>query len=377
VTDPSQLKNLQSGVFEANLIDNGFKLPTVHRSSLAVDYTLPGGVVATVEGMYTKSIYDVKFLNIGLKDVTLPSPVDGRPVFQGSVIQQRVNPAFTSVFLLTNTNDGDRYSITGQLRKTLWNGFQGAAAYTHGRARDVSNGIRNSPQSNWEFNQVADPRNPALALSNFDMRHRIVANGSWQHMWGNGSTTGFSAVYTSVSGSPFTFVYSGDANRDGSGSNDLIYVPRDFADARIVPAAGDTRTPDVIWQQLNAFISSQPGLDAARGSIAGRNVGRTPWNHQLDLRISQDLPVLTGTKQRVQLSLDVINFGALLGATWGRQYFVPNENNYNVPTVRVTKTDANGAATGFSFDPIPDNAPWQYDALNSRYQMQLGLRYSF
>ena len=74
----------------------------------------------------------------------------------------------------------------------------------------------------------------------------------------------------------------------------------------------------------------------------------------------------------------MINLAALFGTTWGRQYFVPNENNYNFNTLRVTKTDATtGAATGFSFDGVPNNTPWQYDALNSRYQAQLGLRYSF
>jgi outer membrane receptor protein involved in Fe transport len=377
VTDPAQLRNLQMGVFEANLIDNGFKLPTVHRSSLAADYTVPGGFIATVEGMYTKSIHDIKFLNIGLKDSTVASPVDGRPIFQGSAVQQRVNPAFTSVFLLTNTDQGDRYSITGQLRKTLVNGFQGSAAYTYGRSHDVSNGIRNSPQSNWEYNQVADPRNPVAAFSNFDVRHRVIADISWQHAWRPGYTFGVSAVYSGVSGSPFTFVYTGDANRDGSSANDLIYVPRDLADARIVAATGDTRTPQDIWNQLDAFIKSQPGLDAARGSIVGRNAGRTPWNHEVDLRLSQDLPVVGTGKQRAQVTLDIINFGAMLGTKLGRQYFVPNENNYNFPTLRVTRTDASGAPSGFSFDPVPNNEPWQYDELNSRYQMQLGLRFSF
>lgn len=377
VTDPSQLRTLQQGVFEGNLIDNHFKLPTINRGSLAVDYALPAGLIATLEGMYTKTVYDIKFLNIGLKDSTVASPVDGRPISQGSPIALRVNPAFTSVFLLTNTTDGSRYSITGQLRKTLSHGFQGGAAYTYGQSKDISNGIRNSPQSNWEFNQVSDPRNPALAWSNFDIRHRIIANLGWQKTWNDGYNTGVSLIYSGVSGSPFTFVYASDANRDGSGSNDLIYVPRDFADARIVPAAGDSRTAQQIWTQLDDFIKSQPGLDAARGTIVGRNAGRTPWNQQLDMRLSQDLPVVKGTSHRAQLTLDVINVGAIFGTTLGRQYFVPNENNYNFPTMRVTKSDASGAPSGFSFDPVPNNEPWQYDALNSRYQAQLGLRYIF
>ena len=374
VTDPSKLKDLQSGVFEANLIDNHFKLPTVNRSSLALDYRLPMGAVVTLEGMYTKTINDVKFLNIGLKDSTIASSVDGRPIYQGSPVNLRVNPNFTSVFLLTNTHQGNRYSLTGQIQKSSFSGLDGMLAYTYGQSRDISNGIRNSPQSNWEFNQVSNPRSPALTASNFDVRHRVVGTLGWKKNWGR-SQSGASLVFTGASGTPFTFVYASDANRDGSGSNDLIYVPKDEADARIVPLATDTRTAHDIWLALDSFIGSQPGLQGHRGMIAERNAGRTPWNKQLDLRLLHTLPV--AGDHGIQLTLDVINLAALFGTTWGRQYFVPNENNYNFNTLRVTKTDASGAPIGFSFDGVPNNTPWQYDALNSRYQAQLGLRYSF
>jgi hypothetical protein len=377
VTDGQNLKSLQSGVFEINLLDNNFRFPTVWRSSLGADYRLPGGYQLTLEGMYTQAIDDVKFLNVGLKDTTTQSSVDGRAIFLGNPVQQRVNPNFTSVFLVTNTHQGFRYNLTGSLRKAWDMGVDASFAYTYGKSRDVANGVRNSPQSNWEYNQVPDVRTPGLAYSNFDVRHRIVSTLGYRKDWRRGYATTFSGVFSGGSGSPFTFTYASDANRDGTGNNDLIYVPRDEADARIVPATGDTRSAHDIWVALDGFIKSQPGLDALRGQIAPRNTGRTPWNKQVDLRILQDIPVLHNTKHAVQLSLDVINVGALFGTTWGRQYFVPNEENYNFKLVRVTRTDANGAPTGFSFDGVPNNTPWQYDNLTSRYQAQLGVRYSF
>jgi hypothetical protein len=68
----------------------------------------------------------------------------------------------------------------------------------------------------------------------------------------------------------------------------------------------------------------------------------------------------------------------MLGTTWGRQYFVPNEENYNFKLMQVTKTDAaTGQPTGYSFAGVPNNTPWQYDNLTSRYQAQMGIRYSF
>ena len=38
-----------------------------------------------------------------------------------------------------------------------------------------------------------------------------------------------------------------------------------------------------------------------------RNAGRTPWNHELDLRLSQDLPAIgRGAGHGFQLTLDVV-----------------------------------------------------------------------
>jgi hypothetical protein len=372
VSNPATISSLQSGVYEMNIIDNGFKLPTVNRSSLAVDKRFAQGFQVTLEGTYTKSINDVKFLNIGLKDSTVASPIDGRPIFLGSPVQLRKNPAFTSVFLLTNTSDGDRYSLTAEISRRVPMGVTGSFAYTYGTSRDVSNGIRNSPQSNWEYNQTPDPRNPALTASNFDIRHRVVATLGWRGEWARGWTFSTQAVYTAISGQPFTFVYANDYNGDGSSQNDLVYVPKDSADARLANGAQ--------WAALNSFINSQPGLNNYRGQVAPRNSGRTPWNQQLDLRISQDLPVsgLLGT--RVQFTADIINAMALFGADGGKQWFVPNENNYNVPILSVASRNTalgNNVPATFSYIPIQNNTPYQYDAIASRYQVQLGLRVSW
>ena len=378
VTDGKNLKTLQTGVFEANILDNNFKLPTVMRSSLSADIKLPAGYLLTLEAMYTQVVNDVKFLNIGLKDTSVVNPIDNRTTFLGSPVQLRVNPNFTSVFLITNTNQGWRHSLTAQLRKTWQNGFDGMFAYTYGQSRDVANGIRNSPQSNWEYNQVPDVRSPGLSNSNFDIRHRLVGSFGYKKNWGGGYLTGVSAVFTASSGSPFTYIYASDANRDGTGNNDLIYVPKDSADFHYVAVAGETRTPSQVWQALDSFIKSQPGLDALRGQIAPRNTGRTPWNSQLDLRVLQDIPLAgVGAGHKVQVTLDIVNVGAMLGTTWGRQYFVPNEENYNFKLLRITSSNASGVPTGYSFDGVPNNTPWQYDNLSSRYQAQLGLRYSF
>src|SRR5262249_37944920 len=152
--------------------------------------------------------------------------------------------------------------------------------------------------------QVVDPRNPGLTYSNFDMRHRLVGSLMWSSEWRRGYGFGATLYYSGVSGSPFTYTYIHDLNRDGSSNKQMIYVPPDETDARIVPAAGDTRTVDQIWQQLDSFIQSQPSLRDHRGQIVPRNAGRTPWNHEVDLKLFQNVPMIGTETNRVQLTLD-------------------------------------------------------------------------
>ena len=59
-----------------------FKFPQVWRSNLAVDHELPGGFVATLEGLYSRDVNAVYFQNINLPVSTQRAAgVDSRPIF--------------------------------------------------------------------------------------------------------------------------------------------------------------------------------------------------------------------------------------------------------------------------------------------------------
>jgi hypothetical protein len=62
------------------------------------------------------------------------------------------------------------------LSKSYNFGFNFFAAYTYGDAKDITNGIRNSMESNWQMNQSLTPNDPKLTTSNFAIKNRIVAN---------------------------------------------------------------------------------------------------------------------------------------------------------------------------------------------------------
>ena len=367
---------------QINLLAKDFKLPQVWRSNLAVDYRLPGDVVATLEGVYSKTINDIYY-----QDANLAAPVgklagpDQRPVYSSDRNARRVDQNFTNVYLLTNTNKGFRYNFTGQLQKQFGDGLNTSVAYTYGKSKDVNSGFNTTASSNFGFNQIlTDPNNPELSYSRNDQRHRVLATAGYTfHYAGDKMATTISAVYEGLSGQPLTYVYgnSTDLNNDGNTGNDLLYIPRDVRNpAEIKLISTDSRTLAEVQDQLEAFINKDPYLRSHRGQYADRYAARLPWTHQIDLRLAQDFNFLAGGKKNtLQVTFDIINLGNLLINDWGHQYSVQN----NATEMLRVETTGNNVQPTFSFPrtiATRTNA-WDVVSLASRWQGQLGVRYIF
>ncbi|MEJ8803042.1 TonB-dependent receptor [Pontibacter sp. H249] len=363
---------------EVNVVSEDFKLPQVWRSNLAVDYTLPGEVVATVEGIYSKTLNDVVYRNLNLTAPvgTLPG-VDNRDVYASSTSARRVNNDYTNVILLDNTNKGYRYSVTGQLRKNFTNGLNSSIAYTYGESKDVNSGTSSTALSNWEYNQIVNnPNDPALEYSRYDVRHRIVGTTGYTVKYANNFATSISMFYEGQSGLPFTYLYSQDLNNDGNRGNDLMYVPRDRSEINLVDLKSNgvvTATADEQWAALDAFIADDDYLNSRRGQYTERHGARMPWTHQFDLRLLQDFYVKgdNGKSHTLQITFDVFNVGNLINKDWGRQYFVNNSAN---ELVRYAGRNSAGEPT-FTFNP--NSRGYNVSQFASRWQGQLGLRYIF
>ncbi|MEJ8756241.1 carboxypeptidase regulatory-like domain-containing protein [Pontibacter sp. H259] len=358
---------------EVNVINDDFKLPRVWRSNLAFDYTLPLDIIATVEGIYSKTLNDVVYRDLNLVDPTakLAGP-DNRNLYP---TLRRRNANYTNVILLDNTDEGYRYSLTGQLRKDFTNGLNTSIAYTYGKSKDVNSGTSSTALSNYEFNQIVNnPNDPELEYSRFDVRHRIVGTGGYTFKWGEAAATGISLFYQGQSGLPITFVYSQDLNGDGNIANDLIYVPRDQDDINLVPltVGTTTYTPDEQWAALDALIRSDDYLSDRRGQYVERYGGRMPWTHQFDLRLLQDFYInAADNKHTFQLTFDVFNIGNLINKDWGRQYFVNNNAN------EIIRFAGRNTANEPRFTFNPNNRIYNVSQFDSRWQGQLGLRYIF
>ena len=176
-----------------------------------------------------------------------------------------------------------------------------------------------------------------------------------------------------LSGTPYTYLYNGDVNGDGEFGNDLLYLPADLNTLNF--AANGSATADQVKQQFIDFVNNDSYLKTRKGQFAERNGARTPWTHQVDARVLLDFYFnsANNTRHTVEVTFDVFNVGNLLSKKWGRQYFIANQS-YSL--LGYTTKTVNGVVTPtYSYNQV-DRA-YQLNQTDSRWQGQIGLRYSF
>jgi hypothetical protein len=246
-------------------------------------------------------------------------------------------------------------------------------------SKDVANGIRNSMQSNWDYNPAISANSPTLGYSNFDLRQHIVATLGGALNWNAINTTSLNFFYSGQSGSPYTLIYSSAPGNVLNPNSALPYIPTVAESQTMITAA--TR------EAFNAFVDADSYLKTRRGKYAERNGMRTPWNHELDLKLMHEFHLSSNNRQHtLAISLDIFNVLNLINNNWGHITFVSNLNNYTVNFLKFTK-DANGVAPGnpstgyiptFQYQaPALGNHYYYNDPINSRWQGQLGLKYTF
>ena len=122
-------------------------------------------------------------------------------------------------------------------------------------------------------------------------------------------------ILDSRAGSPFSWIYAGNANGDTQSFNDLVYIPA--SQDEIILTTGN-------YGELDSYIESEPSLADNRGTVAERNSARTPWQNLLDLQFTQEIQTVQG--QKLELTANLLNVLNLLNNDWGRIYFRTNDN---------------------------------------------------
>ncbi len=394
---------------EVNLISDDFTYPQVWRTDLAIDQELPGGLVATLEGIYTSSINEVLYENINLNKVDPSAPgalyplaesAYGRPLYGApQTFGSERNVAgeqFTNVLLLKNADQGYEYNVTAQLQRNVPIGLGGSLSYTYSRAENVNNATSSRAISNWQFNENLDINDPRLGTADFEVRHRVLAYGSYRFGWENlfdggerlATTVGF--VLDAQAGEPFSWIYFGDANADGQSFNDLIYVPETETDVFLTTGN---------WDLLDAYIESEPSLQEARGTVVNRNTANAPWSFIFDLQLTQEILTFGGQSIEINATLENLfafaddklgleneigraqftNFNniSLLGF---EEYITPEDVDNSVAGREVMPDDVGKPVINFSQQQVTDKLTGERFATSdffSRWRARIGLRYTF
>jgi hypothetical protein len=371
--------------FDLNAMDPDFKWPQVWTTDIAIDQQLPWDMLGTLEFIYSKDINAVFMRNADLVAPvgTIPGP-DGRPFYGGAGANELNPDGGAGIYVIDNTDEGYSANLTTQLRKRFGSSLDVMLAYSYTRAK---NNLKSTEIASvlWQNQPVqGDPNNPELSYSEFGQRHRIVGGATWAKNWGENTRTSIGMFleigegnrFAGAGGNRYSFIYSGDVNGDGTGGNDLIYIPASQGEILFdpyTPPGGATQTPQEQWDRLEAFIEQDKYLSSHRGEIAERFGAVNPWYQNVDLRILQDFGFMAGTKrQRFQLSLDVQNFLNLINSGWGVRKVASATATSPLTLVRF---DVSGAPV-FNFTG-PDETYIDDPSIFSRWRAQVGLRYFF
>jgi hypothetical protein len=363
--------------FFYNATDKDFQWPQVWRSNIGTDFKIPYGTIFTVDVSYTKDINAMMVRNYKLGT---PTGVLNSGTGDKRSIYLPADQGAANAYVFTNTKEGYQFNLSLQAQQTFTNGLFVMAAYNFQVAKDASSISAEISSDAFDRNPILNNANKAInSNSLYGNRHRYILAGSKKYEYGADKkwATTISLFSSWTSGNRFAYVYGGDINNDGTASNDLLYVPTNaeidlMVFDPVTDVNGNVHSEATQRQTLKNFITQDEYLNSKRGEYTEKYGGATPWYSQLDLRILQDLVINNVSRQSLQLSLDFVNLGNLLSSKWGVRKYATTSGYYQPLSVSY-----NGNSPVYRFDPTLFSTFVNSPDLQSRWQLQIGLRYNF
>ena len=360
------------------LLQNGLHLPAVWRSSLAIDRKLPNlGINVTVECVFTQNDKALFTDNMNIKPLVVTATsgpaigLDGRQRFNGaSNSAGAASTLFNEVIRVRNISDGSTSYYSLNIDRPMKNNWAANLSFTAGKSTEAQSFGQTVALDGWTRNAVFNQNSVEVARSDFEIQRRVQASLARQFEFAKGWRTKASLYYEGRSGNPYSYTYANDLNNDGVTTNDLVYVPTGPNDPK-VSFAGMTAAQQ---SSFLAFMNST-GLSRYAGTYAPRNAFIQPWINQLDLKITQKIPVYKPVE--VELFFDFINFGYWLSRhTFGDVKLLTNTNNavyYRRLMGNATYNAAGQVVPTWTSEP----AGVTLDNTASRWRMQFGATVRF
>ena len=352
--------------FFYQVVDPDFKWPQVWRTNVGADYKFDNGLIVSTDLSYTKDINGAQVQNWGLRapSGTLNDGIDGRPIY----VDADKNSFQNGAFVFTNSDKGRIYNLTFKVEKTFKNNFYFSAAYNYLDSKDVNSIEAEITGDAFVGNAALGNVNDAvLSHSRYGDDHRIIGVITKKWTYGNDRfATSISSFMEFAQGGRFSYTYGGDLNGDGSGLNDLIYIPT-ASEVNQMNFAVPGQATD-----FENFIAQDDYLKGRRGQYAERYGAISPWRNRVDVKLLQDFNFKAGEKTHtIQFSVDILNFGNLISSDLG-----VNQQPNSIQPIGVS-VDAVTKIPTYSFDGNLQKTFGYDSSLASRWQMQFGLRYIF
>ena len=399
--------NANNGAVAA--VDPDFDLPSNHRWSLGVSHTTDLGIEffnnweIRADYIYTehKDAVDWVDLRLSPDGATLP---DGRPQFvEIDPLQAGCNATFNGLrqgfsgvtpecltggdnqdVLMTNGVEGSTKSFTIQFAKSFDFTDRTSLDLNLGYAwldAETGNPVNSSTAtSSYEEVAVVQPNLVGLGPALWANEHNIVLRASLQHYFWDDNPTTFSLFFQRRSGRPFSYAYEDDTVEEYFGDSDdesriLVYVPTGPSDPLFDFSNLDPQEVTELFALLD-----QTGLSRFAGQIAPKNAFNSPWTTDLDIRISQDIPLWND--HSLQVFVDIENaLNLIFGDDENVFQYADTDDVQEAVRIFEIAEFIPDAINNFDQFEITrfynDGASFNQDVDDSVYRIQLGVRYSF
>ena len=379
-TSPSEIINNNSDLLltgdlpapqSTTIMDKNLRMPQTWKSSLAIDAELPGGIKASVEGIYNYDLTTVAVTKLGIvrdDDIQLPGEPDKRWHWVSEGITNSLGKAVTPYYITNVDNNGYYYSVTGMLGKDFKCGLFINASYTYAQGKNVTDGIGDQVTSAYSTNAfgVNGSNSHELGYSSYVSPNRVLVNAGWTWNTGKHTVESIGLYYEGInhcyignySYTRYSYTMTSNINGDG-GSNSLVYIPTE-TELEAMPFANDENK-----MAFNEFIKADKYLSAHRGQYAERGAVVAPWRHIFNFKYERTYKFTAGPS--ISFGIDVKNIANLFYRGWGNMQ-------------RLTSSDilkVNGNSTdGYTYQFT--NPEWNtYASTLSTWSAALNLRLNF
>lgn len=352
----------------ATILAKDLKMPTSWKSSLALDFLIPGGIKATVEGIYSFNFNEIYASLLGYKEdgtIQLPGEPAARTNYASEGITNNEGATMHGYYLHNDKGHHGQYvSLTTQLAKNFRFGLSLVASYTFSHATNLSDGNGDQVSSFANTANVNDCNSPELGYSAFVAPHRVIAGLGYTINEGKRTATKLGIFYEGFN----IGVYNGFCmtrhsylidNVSGLTSPQLMYIPTAEELASMPFSSDENRAA------FEDFISSDRYLSKHRGEYSKRNGGMAPWLNRINFKIAQEFYFnVTGHKQTLEVGADFNNIANLFCRKWGAYKVLDSDV--------MLRYDAENGKYSFT------QPTWSlYNNISSTWQILLHVKYAF